>query len=34
VGSEAGSATEMIFLGVDIARFFRISPRLSGIFVR
>jgi hypothetical protein len=34
VGSEAGSATEMIFLGIDIPRFLRISPRLSEIFVR
>ena len=33
-GSEAGSATDMIFLGVDMPKFFRISPRLSGIFVR
>ena len=33
-GSAAGSATEMIFLGADMLRFFRILPRLSGIFVR
>jgi hypothetical protein len=25
-----GSATEMIFLGVDMSRFFKILPRLSG----
>jgi hypothetical protein len=34
VGSEVGSATEMIFLGIDMLRFLRISPRLSEIFVR
>jgi len=33
-GLAAGSATEMIFLGADMLRFFRILPRLSGIFVR
>ena len=33
-GSGAGSATEIIFFGVDMPRVFRISPRLSGIFVR
>jgi hypothetical protein len=33
-GSGAGSAPDMIFLGIEIPGFSRISAGLSGIFVR